>query len=96
MSDRTVLEDSEIKELKSKHPTLPEEYFEYLRSVGWGDAESGNMIYSGPITPQNIFGDGFEGPELLVLGDDYNGYCFAFDPVAERFGEISDFGEWRC
>ena len=94
MSDRTVLEETEIKKLRDEYPGLPEEYFEYLRTVGWGEAESGHMIYSGPITPEDIYGDGYEGPELWVLGDDYQGYSFAFDPASGLFGEISDFGEW--
>ena len=95
MSDRTPLKDTQIDALLKEYPGLPKDYLEYLKSEGYGEAESGSMIYSGPIFPDEIYGDGYEGPNVLVLADDTQGYCLAYDLSAQQYGEISDSGEWK-
>ena len=95
MSERAQLSYDEIEVLRAEHPELPPEYFDYLLTVGWGMAESGRMIYSGPVVPTTIFGNRFKESSILLLGDDMQGYCFGFDKTAECLGEISDFGIWQ-
>jgi hypothetical protein len=95
MSNRTTLATSEIAALKKQYPELPAEYFDYLLNVGWGEADSGRIIYSGPVTPASIFGDRYRNSTIILFGDDMQGYCFGFDMATKRLGEISDFGEWE-
>lgn len=68
---------SEIKE----YPNAPLDYIDFLREVGYGDIGDGYyMIYSGLITPENIF-DELTAKQLdgvLFFGDDFNGYCGGF------------------
>ncbi len=44
-----------ITELRRQYPRLRDDYFEYLSAVGWGEAEAGPNIYSGPIDPDEIY-----------------------------------------
>ena len=95
MSKRTVLNDAQVAALIGKYPELPSEYIAYLRSEGWGEAQSGRMIYEGPMFPDEIYGDNYNGPNVLLLGDDFQGYCFAYNPETKSYGEISDSGDWE-
>jgi hypothetical protein len=94
MSRRTPLTEEEVADLQSHHPALPAGYLRYLREVGWGEAESGRMIYSGPVSPRDIYGSRCEGSQILLVGDDTQGYCFGFDRVAGRWGEFDASGNW--
>jgi hypothetical protein len=95
MNDRALLTDSQIAYLVHQHPDLPSDYLEYLRTEGWGKAVNGHMIYEGPIPPEDIYGDSYQGPKVVLLGDDYQGYCFGYDFNAKCYGDVSDFGEWE-
>jgi hypothetical protein len=93
MADRTRLSASEIDALVAEHPQLPTAYLNYLRDVGWGEAPSGHMIYSAPLSPEVVY------PQLVdegrvLLGDDMQGFCLGYDFPSKSFGEYSDFGEW--
>lgn len=92
---RTTLSTLEIGALQTEFSRLPSDYFQYLAEVGWGESDSGRMIYSGPIKASEIFGAAFQASPILLLGDDMQGYCFGYDPDEKEFGEISDFGEWH-
>src|SRR5262245_57275087 len=95
MADRTQLRLADLEALKADHPELPSEYFDYLLNVGSGVAESGRMIYSGPVEPTSIFGGRFQYSSVVLLGDDMQGYCFGFDKAARCLGEISESGIWQ-
>jgi hypothetical protein len=86
------LDKEELAALQSAHPRLPVEYLQYLSEVGWGEAESGWMIYSGPINPQEVYGDQFSVSELVLLGDDMQGYCLAYDLASASYVEIDPRG----
>ena len=93
MADRTRLSASEIDALLAEHPELPAAYLNYLRDVGWGQAPNGHMIYSGPISPDEVY------PHLadegrVLLGDNMQGFCLGYHFASKSFGEYSDFGEW--
>jgi len=47
--DTTTLSETELMVLASAYPSLPAEYFAYLRNVGSGETKSGHMIYGGPV-----------------------------------------------
>ena len=90
----TRLSEQEIAQLISRRPQLPAEYVSYLITYGWGDTPNGKMIYSGPLAPEDIYGVSVGPPDLLVLGDDLAGYCFAYDPNSGEYGELDPSGRW--
>ena len=93
MADQTRLTDSEIDALVAERAELPAAYLHYMRDVGWGQTPSGHMIYSGPISPHEVYPDLAEEGRVL-LGDDMQGFCLAYDFPSNRFGEYSPAGEW--
>lgn len=74
---------------------LPHEYIAYLCTQGWGKTPSGKMLYSGPVKTDEIYGAEVGPTGLLVLGDDFAGYCFAYDPSVGSYGELDPFGYWE-
>lgn len=70
----------EIKAMKEEHGPLPEEYIAWLSEQGWGEQESGIMLYSGPLHASEIFGvqypSALEG--VLLIGDDMAGYSIGY------------------
>lgn len=77
-----------------RHPELPADYLAYLRDVGWGIAPSGHMIYSGPISPDEVYPQLADETNRVLIGDDMQGYCLGYDFTAKRYGEYSDVGDW--
>lgn len=93
MATQTRLTDSEIESLLNEYPNLPATYLNYLRNIGWGVTPRGHMIYSGPISPDEIYPHLVE-PSRVIIGDDMSGYCLGYDFTSKTFGEYSDSGEW--
>lgn len=89
------LTDEGLVALQERFPELPPGYFEYLKAYGWGMTLSGRMLYSGPIGPEEIFGDAHELPGVVLLGDDLAGYFFAFSLEARQYGEVDQRGNWE-
>ena len=83
-----------IDKIRSDYPQIPQRYLDYLADVGWGEGEHGKMIYAEPILPDSIYPK-FENREIILLGDDFNGYCFGYDMAHLNFGEIGDEGVWE-
>ncbi len=94
MPDRILLTSIEIELLVVEHPNLPADYLSYLREIGWGISPSGHMIYSGPITPKEVYPHLLIEDNRLLIGDDNQGYCLGYDIIAKKYGEYSDFGVW--
>lgn len=78
--DMEKLSDPEIQAIKEKHRRLPKEYIRWLSDQGWGEQESGIMLYSSPLHANEIFGNQFpsdlEG--VLLIGDDMAGYSIGY------------------
>ena len=75
---------------------LPEDYIHYLSNIGWGETKNGRMIYSGPISPNEIYNENFKNKNnIVLLGDDFQGNCLGYDLTNKVYGEVSDFGEWE-
>jgi hypothetical protein len=74
------LSKNEIEEIRSAYPGIPQEYLDWLSDNGWGEHESGYMIYSSPTYSSEILGSEF--PEsiknILMVGDDMAGYSIGF------------------
>lgn len=83
----TSLTQQEVSLTASRYPQLPGDYVSHLTVYGWGDTESGKVLYDGPLEAADIFG-AVGGPRgLLVLGDDLARYCLAYDPGAGVYGD---------
>jgi len=93
--DTSKLTEVELSNLMAACPGLPTDYLGYLRDVGWGEAATGRMIYSGPISPKDVYGASVDLPGIVLLGDDLAGYCFGYDLVGGTYGEISPTGGWQ-
>ncbi len=63
-------------------------------SVG-AETEAGPMIYEGPTTPEEIYGPRDELADILLLGDDFQGYCFGYNSITGCYGEVSNSGSWE-
>ncbi|MCV6798523.1 hypothetical protein OII53_22170 [Achromobacter ruhlandii] len=96
MSEAQVkLSAVELAALQRDFPALPQDYLDYLTLQGWGTTLSGRMLYSGPVGPEEIFGDEHHLPGVVLLGDDLAGYLFAFDLDARQYGEVDQRGNWQ-
>ncbi len=84
-----------IAELRRQYPTLRDDYFNYLMSVGWGETEAGPMIYEGPTRPEEVYGQRDVLAGILLLGDDFQGYCFGYNSKTDCYGEVSASGSWN-
>ena len=76
------LSDQEIEALRIEYPKVPLHYIEFLQRIGWGRLGNSNfMIYSGLITPDNIF-DSATAEELsglVLFGDNFSGWMTGID-----------------
>jgi hypothetical protein len=77
------LTQPEIYSITQEFPGIPQDYLDWMRDVGWGEHENGYMVYSGPVT-----GDEIAPPlaEVVVVADDMAGYTI---------GYIRDSGNWH-
>lgn len=91
----TPLSPEAIAQLRRRYQMLRGDYFDYLSAVGWGATKAGPTTYESPIEPGEVFGQGDEHAGILLLGDDYQGYCFGYNAETECYGEISDDGRWE-
>jgi len=81
LSSLVKLTTEEVRELQLQFPSLPQDYIEFLREIG-----SGNLgdiqIYSGPTNPDSVYPSiSSELAQVVLVGDDLQGYCFAFDMI---------------
>jgi hypothetical protein len=88
------LSAEQIEQILEECPSLPKDYLAYMAEVGWGEAASGCFIFSAPIDPEEIYGRAV-GEEVVLLGDDRQGYCLAWHLTEHRYGELDDCGEWE-
>lgn len=89
------LTEEEVHALRRDVPELPEDYLRYLQTTGWGEAESGFMVYSGPMDVDEVDGGDMDLPNVVLLADDFQGDYIGFDRETRLFGEISEDGEWE-
>lgn len=75
------LTESELSRLREQHPGVPGHYLSFLREVGWGSLGNNFMIYSGPISPEDIFDTetAKEFERVVLFGDDFSGEVIGFD-----------------
>ncbi|WP_143752391.1 hypothetical protein [Marinobacter guineae] len=79
-SEMERLSYHQVEAIKAEYGLLPEEYLRWLSERGWGEQESGIMLYSGPVHPNEIFGEQYPVAlkEVLLVGDDMAGYSIGY------------------
>jgi hypothetical protein len=87
------LDSPAINALKKRHPDLPADYLRFLEEVGYGDLGE-LQLYNGPSAFENFYPIiSGSAPNVLIFGDDKQGYCFGFDLAdSYRVVEISPRG----
>ena len=73
--------DRAVAALRAAHPSLPDDYLAYLAAIGFGSlGDSSFMIYSGPISTEDVYGQVPEGmQDVVLIGDDFAGYTVGID-----------------
>lgn len=84
----------QIQAYRLEYPELPEEYFQYLGSIGAGNSASGRKIYDGPVWIDEIFPNA-DFTRIVLFGDDNQGYCFGYDLDRLQYGEVTPEGIWE-
>ena len=78
----TPISEAEVISIRAQYPSVPEDYLDYLREVGYGDVGGGSyMIYSGLLQSDEIY-DPETAEDLsrvAFFGDDFGGQCAGFD-----------------
>ena len=68
--------------LKSIYSSLPTDYLSFLEEIGSGEiGNAAYVIYNGVLSPDEVYDEvTAEGlKDLLIFGDDMQGYCSGFD-----------------
>lgn len=88
------LSSADVDGLRARYPGLPEDYLDFLVEVGSGDLGE-FQIYSGPVPAPEVYpSDSGALGGVLLVGDDFQGYCFGFDRASDfRLVEVSPRGE---
>lgn len=91
---REIYDDITIERLKQMFPTLPEDYWIYLKEIGLGSFDNGMfMIYSSPCTLEEL---GLSGtyPNIpnnyVFFGDGLSGDLSGFDLLSTK-DEVIEF-----
>lgn len=71
------LTPSEVKQLRSEYPDLPNDYFAFLEEIGYGSL-GGMHMYSGPIPASELRGAA-DLENVLLFGDTEGEFFFGFD-----------------
>jgi hypothetical protein len=76
--------------LQNRFEGIPADYVAFLRDLGTGAVGNDQyMLYGGLLTPDEIFDDAPpEFSDLLLFGDDFQGWSQAFDPESWSVVEI--------
>lgn len=94
--DTPQVSEEVIEAIMADYPTLPSEYFAYLREAGWGLTANGRLIYSGPIEPDEVYGGDVDLGRIVLLGDDMQGNCLGYDLDTGVIGEVDPDGKWQA
>ncbi|WP_312328818.1 hypothetical protein [Stenotrophomonas sp.] len=80
IDDLEVVADECVQNIRAHYPAVPADYLTFLVEVGIGSiGPGGYMLYSGLLTPDEIYGETCEVSGVLFFGDDYQGWSTGFD-----------------
>lgn len=85
---------TELQSLRSEFAGIPDDYLRFLEFAGYGNLED-VQLYGGPTDAQFVYPHATGRlADVLLIGDDFQGYCFGFDPADHwRLVEVSPRGE---
>ena len=79
VSQVTPVSIADVETLKAQFVGIPSEYVEFMSQVGYGEIGS-IRIYEAPTSPDAIYpSPQSDLSEIVLFGDDFQGYCFGFD-----------------
>lgn len=91
-AELTAVPSEHVVQLRKEYPAVPEEYFEFLREVGWGNI-GGLMMYRDLLDPNGFIAPVEEPWEnVAVFGDDWQAAHFGFDLKTGELLEITPEG----
>lgn len=74
------LPSEDAMDLRRSHTGIPEDYVEFLEMIGAGTlGRSQYSLYSGPVDPEEIYGETCEVRGAVIIGDDFSGCNVGFD-----------------
>ena len=90
----TKVPAEKVQLLRSKYPGIPDAYLRFLELAGFGNLGS-ISLYSGPVNATEVYSNASGSlVDILLIGDDFQGYCFGFDPTDSwRIVEVSPRGD---
>ncbi|AXI03679.1 SMI1/KNR4 family protein [Aquirhabdus parva] len=78
-----------LARIKSTHIGIPQDYISFLEEVGYGEVgESTYMLYDGLLEPSEVYGESFLLSNILLFGDDLQGFNTGFDVTTWQVVEI--------
>lgn len=87
------ISEGDLHKLLRNYPNLPCDYTNFLINVGFGDLGE-LQLYDSPIIPKYIYKDREGLDDIIIIGDDFQGYCFGYDLNDNyRLVEISPVGD---
>jgi len=70
----------DVASIRSAYSGIPEDYLEFLGTLGFGNLRN-LFLYSGPSPGSELYkNDALK--DIILIGDDGQGYCFGFDSKA--------------
>lgn len=86
----TPADGATMAALRAARPGAPADYLQFLERIGWGELANGRfMLYGGLVEPGEIYGETPPALEnVLLFGDDMNGYCAGFDTTTWAVVEV--------
>ncbi len=66
--------------IRALYPAIPADYVDFLLTVGAGEiGDAAFALYSGPVEPEEIYGDSDGVENVLLIGDDLQGFNVGYE-----------------
>lgn len=66
--------------IRALYPAIPADYVDFLLTVGAGEiGDAAFALYSGPVEPEEIYGDSDGVENILLIGDDLQGFNVGYE-----------------
>lgn len=82
LSSIPKLTADEVAAIQLEIEGVPKDYCDFLVEVGFGDLGE-IQIYNMPALAETVYGSAKGLSDIVIFGDDHQGYCFGFD---RRYG----------
>lgn len=66
--------------IRTLYSAIPADYVNFLLTVGAGEiGDAAFVLYSGPVEPEEIYGDSDGVENILLIGDDLQGFNVGYE-----------------